>query len=165
MRTAVALICFLLLGSAVICAGLAIGQQATGDDEQAVQRYLPDQRPDVEPYRPRDPERRRTIHAERIVLQGPNCRITLDATGRQPGICVESTKTRERVHLYLSPEGKAVIGVATPQRRELAVGLFAGEKRGLIQLADGHGIHVFTGNELARLRRDPWGTIGEKPKE
>ena len=122
--------------------------------DQPVQRFIPDDRP--QPWRPwpqpqpkPEPERSRVIEAETIVLNGPECRITLTAIGRRPGVFVESRKGGRFV-VYFGPEGQAVAGITTPDRKELAAGLFTSRGKGLIQMADKWGIHVFSGEELSR---------------
>lgn len=153
MRTAFILTTVCLLLTALTCVGLAIAQAPAGEEGQdkSVQRYLPDRRhPSPRPYQPNQPNRQRIIYAERIILQGPHATITLDARSEQPGIMLESRRTKERALVYINTDGKAIVGVTTPRRRELAAGLFTtAEHLGVTQLADRDGVHVFTGREIA----------------
>ena len=155
MRLVLILTTAVLLGTLAMAIGLGLAQDAPKSDPMpAVQRYLPDgDRP--APWRP-DPDRAKVLYAEKVILRGENCQITIDATGRQPGIMVQSTQTGERCHLYLSPEGSAAIGVGTPDRRELTAGLFAEKRIGYLQVADPRGVHLFSGRELSGQQ---WGDL------
>jgi hypothetical protein len=147
----VILVAVVLLGTLAMAIGLGLAQDPSASHMPAVQRYLPDQE-QAAPWRP-DPQREKTLYAQRLVLQGENCLITIDATGRQPGICVQSTRSRERCHVYLSPDGTAVIGVASGDRKELSAGLWADRRTGYLQVADPYGVHLFSGAELDGGRR------------
>jgi len=92
----------------------------------------------------------RTIYAERIVLHGPECIITLDATTRSPGIQVYSRRTRELSCVSIGQDGRAVVGIAIPLRRDLVAALYADKGQGAFQLADLHGKHAINGEELSR---------------
>lgn len=139
-----------ILATMAMAIGLGLAQTPPDGKMPAAQRYLPDQE-QPSPWRP-DSQTGKTLYAERIVLRGENCQITIDATGRQPGILVQSTRTNDRAHVYLTPEGTPVMGIANAQRRELAVGLFADRKTGYVQVADPWGVHVLSGQELDRNR-------------
>ena len=135
----------------VICACIGISAAAwtylvaapytapTQDDGPAVQRWVPDERPRPAPPRPQ-PDRQRTLYADGIVL--------------------EHRRSKERVLLYFSREGRAVLGITTPAREELAAGLFASRETGYVQMADRDGIHVLSGAELSRGA----GKLGAKPE-
>lgn len=158
-RTILFCLSLMLCAAIVWTAALAVQPEAAQPETWGpVQRYVPDDR-QPRPAPPR-PDRQRTVYADRIILEGPDCRITLDATGRQPGIVLQHRRTGERALLYLSSRGKAVMGITTPARKELAAGLFAGDQKGLIQLGDRWGIHVLSGAELSRAA----GKVGAKPK-
>lgn len=118
----------------------------------AAERFLPDWGPRVDPYEPDDADRGRTIYAQRIVLRGRDCQITLDAASRQPGITIQSTRSNERVQLYVNHDGRAVIGVASPQRKDLVAALWSDQGRGLLQIAESNGVHVLSGSEIAGQR-------------
>lgn len=139
-----------LLGTLAIAVGLAIAQ--TPPELPGVQRYLPDQDTPWQPdWRP-EPDNPKTLYAERIVLRGQRCVISIDATGRSPGISVQDLKSGQRCVLYLDAQGEAAMGVSTPARRELAAGLFTGRRMGCVQLSDEGGVHVFSGRELSGRR-------------
>ena len=131
---------------ALLALYLAAPVAQTSEEAPAAQRYLPDQ---DERWQPTEPQRK-VLYAEKLILRGPNCEITIDATGQQPGIVVQSSKTGERCHVYISREGNAVMGVTTPARKELAAGIFADRRTGYLQVAEPRGVHLLTGKELGR---------------
>jgi hypothetical protein len=136
---------FLFCAAAVLVAGIVVGSAVMGQtprDEPAdcnvtVERrvdpdlrsvYTPDDptrapwRPSPNPYQPgpyrpyQPPDRQKTIYAERIVLDGPACRITLDAGGTAtsnslPGIEVYSKQTGERARVYVNKSGQAMLAL------------------------------------------------------
>lgn len=156
MKTFLSLAALFLVGTLIISLGLAVAQQP-GEGQlpgaepklPAVQKYVPDRETPWEPDWKPDPDRARTIYAERIVLRGARCEIVIDATSRAPGIFVKDLRSGERAVLYIDGQGSAAMGVSTPARRELAAGLFSGEQMGCVQLSDRTGIHIFSGRELA----------------
>jgi hypothetical protein len=149
-RLAVILSTAFLLGTLTIAVGLSFAQ--TSPELPGVQRYLPDQETPWQPdWRP-EPDNPRTLYAERIVLRGQRCVISIDATGKSPGISVQDLKSGQRCVLYLDTQGEAAMGVSTPARRELAAGLFTGKGLGCVQLSDQGGVHVFSGRELGGRR-------------
>lgn len=123
----------------------------TPTGEPAAERFVPDQhtRPWDQPQRGRPV---RTVYADRVVLEGPTCRIVIDATGDQPGIQIESRASGEKACVYLTRAGRAVVGVATPARKDIAAGLWADRTGGVVQLSGSRGVHVFSGPELERYR-------------
>ena len=149
MRLAFYSVVLVLLATLVISLGLAVAQPPTPAGEMpAVQRYVPDQQPPWRPDWQPDPDRVRTVYAERVVLKGPRCEVVIDATGNAPGLSIRDLRTGQRCVLYLDARGQAAMGVSTPARRELAAGLFTGNRMGCVQLSDANGVHVFTGREL-----------------
>jgi len=128
-------------------------------DAKDLERYVPDQVPRPAPGP--TPRRQDVIYAQTIVLEGRDARIVLNAAGRQPSITLESTRTKERVILYLTSNGQAVMGIQTPDREQLAIGMFGENKGGRLQVADQWGVEVLDRSELTRGA----GKTGALPKK
>jgi len=142
----------LLVMAAATCAQV----DSEAADPAPLEKYLPDRHtPD---WRPDDrtpaPERHRTIYAERIVLEGRDVTITLDARGPNPGILIASRRSGQAARVYIDGRGNAAVGVQTPASRQMTAALLAGAdgRRGYLQLRDTGGVDMLSGAELTGRR-------------
>ena|GEM_PF-6088548 len=106
----------------------------------AVERYVPD-----------SSAIGRTVYADKIVLYGPECIVTLDASRRAPGLRVYSRRTGETATVAIGTDGRCVVGVASPGRSHLVSALYASGGQGCIQLSDRGGRHAVNGAEFGSL--------------
>ncbi len=147
-----------------ILLGCVLAGLLAGAAEPAAERYVPDQNLRA-PYRPEPDGPRRVIHAQRIVLDGPRCTITLDASGTSPGITVRSKRTGDVGGVFVSSSGKVVVGVSDPRQKQYTAGLWTDSGIGVLQLRETRGTHVFRGREIDQPRLPsscptcptPWG--------
>jgi hypothetical protein len=96
-----------------------------------------------------------TIYARRIVLSGPDVVITLDADPEQgqPGILVTSRKSGQTAAVYISKEGRAVVGIRDRKAPNLPAALFSADGNGFLQLREGPGAHVLRPSEIDNRRQ------------
>lgn len=122
-----------------------------------VEKYFPD-RWAPEPRQPDQQNYQRTIYAEKIVLQGPECTIVIDATGRGPGVAVTARRTGQTAYVALNSLGVPVVGVGDPREEKLTAAFYSNRGVGVFQLRDQGGTHVWTGGELES--RPSWRSTG-----
>ena len=160
-----------VLGIAVIfyvlvMVSLAQQPAATPKAGDPVERYQPDYQP-TPPPTPDRPRPSKVLEGYDTIVLGSDrtdARIILTAVSRQPRITLESNRTGERVVIYLTSQGQAVISVNTKARAEAGAGMFVDERgAGKLILSDRGGMHIFDGAELERYGKA--GNVGAVPKE
>jgi len=148
----------------LVLASLAQQPKTTPKAGDPVERYQPDYQPAPSPNQP---PRSRVLEGYDTIVLGSDrtdARIILTAVSRQPRITLESNRTGERVVIYLTSQGQAVISVNTKARAEAGAGMFVDERgAGKLILSDRGGMHIFDGAELERYGRA--GSVGEVPKK
>jgi len=95
-----------------------------------------------------------TIYARRIVLNGPDVVITLDADPEQgqPGILVTSRRSGQTAAVYIASGDRAVVGVRDRTAPNLPAALFSADGNGFLQLREGPGAHVLRPAEIINRR-------------
>ena len=103
----------------------------------------------------------RTIYATRIVLQGPDATIILDANPKSgyPGIRMTSRASGQSVVMYVAPEDRvrqlaprAVIGTRDKGMPNASTAIFSIDGIGFLQIRDRGGVEVMALDEIVNRR-------------
>lgn len=121
-------------------AWLPAGEQASIQAE----RYIPDPDrlfPAPGPRAPSPAERPQVVHAESIVLQGPDVQIVITASGARPGITMNHRSGHSQ-QFYFHSDGRAVMGIREPNQAHFSAALWAQQGTGVLQMRDARGTYL-----------------------
>lgn len=150
--------------AALLCGAYVIAQEpaaeSTAVEASPAELFVPDEANTRAPWNP--PNRGQVIYASKIVLEGPTCRIVLDATSRIPGVTVTSKMTGDKASIYLTQAGLAVAGVQGRPDRLTAALYSDATGEGKLLLGNARGIHYLSGDELDP-RNNRWHAMPSEP--
>ncbi len=139
--------------AAVLVGAVALSLYAAGPDSPIqAERYIPDPErlfPAPGPRAPSPTAQPRVVHADSIVLQGPDVQIVITATGVRPGITM--THRSGHVHqIYFAADGRAVYGILEPRQTRFSAALWTHDGRGILQMRDARGTYLMRPHEIYR---------------